>query len=431
MHLVAAGLSFRSAPVCVRERAVVAHAEASTLLRYLVGHCGLSGAAVLSTCNRTEFYVSCPSEQVVDEVRDRLALYLDPEGDGAVAGHLFAMSGSEAVRHILRVAGGLESMVVGEAQVLGQLRDAHHTARQAKTLDASLDYVLRRAISAGKRVRTETSLGRHAGSLAEAAADVATELAGDLRGSRVLLLGAGTMGTLAGRRLAGTGARLLVASQGGASATALAASLPDAVAVGDVVRHAAEIEVVVAATNSDAAVLTAAEVAAIQAVRDHRRLVIVDISVPRDVEATAAAVDGVVLVDVDAVGSRVAAAAGDHRAALAEATALIEAEVVHTIAAVGVRNATGPTIAELTRRAEALRSREVERTLARHPVDAVTAERIQQLSRSLVAKLLHAPIAHLREHADDPAVALSIRDAFDLDATEPRAASSESSAAAS
>ncbi len=239
MHLVAAGLSFRSAPISVRERAVVPESEANRLLRYLVGHCGLRGAAVLSTCNRTEFYVSCPTGALADEVRPRLAMYLDPVDDSEVGDHLFELRDAEAIRHMLRVAGGLESMVVGEEQVLGQFRDAHQVAREAGTLDARLDYVMRRAVSAGKRVRTETALGRRAGSIADAAATVAIEVAGDLRGRGVLVLGAGTMSAFAAARMHEAGARLVIASRGGDSAVTLAARLPgDAVAVADPVSAA-------------------------------------------------------------------------------------------------------------------------------------------------------------------------------------------------
>jgi glutamyl-tRNA reductase len=417
MHLVAAGLSFRSAPVSVRERAVVPESEANRLLRYLVGHCGLRGAAVLSTCNRTEFYVSCPTTALADEVRPRLSLYLDPVGDGAVGDHLFELRDAEAIRHMLRVAGGLESMVVGEAQVLGQFRDAHQVAREAATLDARLDYVMRRAVSAGKRVRTETEVGRRAGTIADAAVEIAREIGGGLRDRRVLVLGAGTMCALAAQRLHQGGARLMIASRGGASAIALAASLEGgAIAIADPVAVAADIDMVICSTNSAAPVLTAADVAAMQERRGHRPLGIVDIAVPRDVEAAAGDVPGVTLIDVDAVGERIADATDRQRAALAEATAIIEAEVAHAITVVGERDTTAPTIGALVRQAEAMRRREVERTLARMPgVDAATAERIQQLSRSLVSKLLHAPISHLREFADDPGVALTLRDAFDLD----------------
>ena len=160
-----------------------------------------------------------------------------------------------------------------------------------------------------------------------------------------------------------------------------------------------------------------------QARRGGRPLTIIDIAVPRDVEAAAGNVDGVTLVDVDELGDRVGAGIGLGRGAVAEATAIIEAEVAHAIAVVSERDTAGPTIAALVRQADAIRRGEVERTLARMPgVDAATAERIQQLSRSIVSKLLHAPISHLREFADDPGVALTLRDAFDVDAPDEAAA---------
>jgi glutamyl-tRNA reductase len=434
MHLVAAGLSFRSAPISVRERAVVPDSEASRLLRYLVGHCGLRGAAVLSTCNRTEFYVSCPTTALADEVRPRLALYLDPVGDGEVGDHLFELRDAQAIRHMLRVAGGLESMVVGEAQVLGQFRDAHQVARESGTLDARLDYVMRRAVSAGKRVRTETGVGRRAGTIADAAVAIAAELGGGLRDRGVLVLGAGNMSTLAAQRLHQAGARLMIASRGGGSAVTLASTLAGgAVAVDDPVSVAADVDLVICSTNSSAPVLRATDVAAMQERRGHRPLGIVDIAVPRDVEAAAADIAGVTLVDVDAVGDRIADATTAQRVALAEATAIIEAEVAHAITVVGERDAAGPTIGALVRQAEAIRRQEVERTLGRmRSVDAATAERIQQLTRSIVRKLLHAPISHLRDFADDPGVALTLRDAFDLDTADAADAQpGESDAAAS
>jgi glutamyl-tRNA reductase len=432
MHLVAAGLSFRSAPIAVRERAVVSESEASRLLRYLVGHCGLRGAVVLSTCNRTEFYVSCPTTELADQVRARLAMYLDPVGEGDIGDHLFELRDAEAIRHMLRVAAGLDSMVVGEAQVLGQFRDAHQLARNAGTLDARLDYVMRRAVSAGKRVRTETAMGRHAGTIADAAVQIAREACGDLNGRGVLVLGAGTMSALAARRMHESGARLMIASRGGESAVALAAALPGgSAAITDPVAIAADVDVIISCTNSPDTVLGAAEVAAMQVRRGHRPLTVVDIAVPRDVEAAAGEIEGVTLVDVDALGGRVAGAG--ELGALAEATALIEAEVAHAITVVGERDTAGPTIGALVRHGEAVRRAEVERTLARlRGIDSVTAERIQQLTKSIVSKLLHAPISHLREFADDPGVALTLRDAFDLDASDGVGGeTSDSSAAAS
>lgn len=434
MHLVAAGLSFRSAPIAVRERAVVRESEATRLLRYLVGHCRLRGAAVLSTCNRTEFYVSCPTTELADDVCPRLAQYLDPAGEGEIGDYLFALRDTDAIRHMLRVAGGLESMVVGETQVLGQFRDAHRMAREAGSLDARLDYAMRRAITAGKRVRTETSMGRDAGSIADAAVEVADEITGGLAGRAVLVLGAGPMSALAARRLDQAGARLTIASRGGDSAAALAATIGGgAMAVTDPLAAAFDVDLILCCTDSPTPVLTVRDVVAIQERRAHRPLGIVDIAVPRDVDPAAATVAGVTLADVDSVGGRIGDVRGRRLVALAEATAIVEAEVAHAVAVVGQRDMAGPTIGALVRQAEALRMREVERTLARMPeADAATVDRIQQLTRSLVGKLLHPPISHLREFADDPAVALTLRDAFDLDAADaPGSRRGENSVAAS
>ena len=159
MRLVAAGLSFRTAPLAVREAAAIPAARAASTLRYLVGHAGLLGAAVLSTCNRTDFYMVCP-DNLSAEVAPRLARYLDPGGFNDLERHLIAVDDRAAALHMFRVASGLESMVIGEAQVLGQFKDAHRVASEAGTVDARLDYVMRRAISTAKRVRTDTGLGR-------------------------------------------------------------------------------------------------------------------------------------------------------------------------------------------------------------------------------------------------------------------------------
>jgi glutamyl-tRNA reductase len=261
---------------------------------------------------------------------------------------------------------------------------------------------------------------------------VAREVGGDLDGRGVLVLGAGTMSALAARRMHESGAHLLIASRGGESAVALATALSGgSAAITDPVSVADDVDVIISCTNSAATVLSAAEVAAMQERRGHRPLTIVDIAVPRDVEAAAGEIAGVTLVDVDALGGRVAG--GGERGALAEATALIEAEVAHAITVVGERDMAGPTIGALVRHGEAVRREEVERTLARlGSIDSATAERIQQLTKSIVNKLLHAPISHLREFADDPGVALTLRDAFDLDASDAVAdVTSDSSAAAS
>jgi glutamyl-tRNA reductase len=421
IEIVAAGLSFHTAPLAVRERAAVADPEARNLLRYLVGHSGLLEAAVVSTCNRTEFYLVSPDPALTDEVVPRLVRYLDPAGAGGLAEHLGARRGAEAVQHMFRVAAGLDSMVLGEAQILGQFKAAHRLARSAGTLDARLDFVMRRAVSVAKRVRTETGIGRSTGSITELALDHAREALGGLEGRGILLVGAGKMSTAAARRLAACGARLTIASRSGATAEALAREVDGEAAGSDLVAALGpDIDLVICSTSSSRPVLTAADVERAQDARRGRPLCIVDIAVPRDVEPAAAEVAGVSLVDLDVLGGRVESNLERRRAELPAAERIVAVELARTIAVVGERDAAGPTIAALARQAEAVRRREVERTAARLGLgDGEGRRQLDALTRSLVRKLLHAPITHIKDNLDDPGVALALREAFALDDPEP------------
>lgn len=417
MELIAAGLSFRTAPLDVRERAAVGEARARTTLRFLVGHSGLSEAAVLSTCNRTEFYLVAPRPGMSEEVAERLARYLDPGGRSGVGEHLSTRVGAEALAHMFRVAGGLDSMVLGEAQILGQFKAAHRVAREAGTVDAALDFAMKRAISVAKRVRTETRLGRGVASVGELVARWGNDALAGLAERGVLLVGAGQVSGLVARRLARGGARLYVTSLGGASAERLAAEVGGvAVPLDRIDEVVAGVDMVVCSTSNPGPVLGVADIARLQTLRHHRALALVDIAVPRDVEPDAGLLPGVVLTDLDALGSQLGAALAGRRDQLPAAEAIIDEEVPPTLALLAERNTTAPTIAALVARAEELRRGELERTLPRlAALDEEGRSAIDVLTRSLVRKLLHAPIAHLKEQGDDPATALLLREAFALD----------------
>lgn len=419
MELIATGLSFHTAPLAVRERATVPEERARSMLRFLVGHSGLAEAAVLSTCNRTEFYLTAPQPGMGGEVAERLARYLDPGGHHGVAEHLVTRTGADALEHLFRVAGGLDSMVLGEHQILAQVKRAHRLAREAGTIDVALDFVMKRAIQVGKRVRTETRLGRGTGSIAELALGWARETLGPLDGRGVLLVGAGEMSGLLARLLGAAGARLWITSRGGASAEALAGELGGvAVAVDRIDDIARGVDLVVCSTDSPEPVLRAADVRRFQEERGHRPLALLDIAVPRDVETEAGLVPGVVLTDLDALGSMADVNLASRRTRLPEAERLVAGEVGPTIALLEERDATAPTIAALVGRAEALRRAELERSLGRLGLDEEEREAVDRLTRSLVRKLLHAPIAHLKEAADDPTAALQLREVFALDEPE-------------
>ncbi len=414
MRLVAAGLSFRTAPLAVREAAAIPAARAATTLRYLVGHAGLHGAAVLSTCNRTDFYVVCP-DHLSAEVTPRLARYLDPGGAQEVERHMVTLEDREAAMHMFRVASGLESMVIGEAQVLGQFKAAHRVATEAGTVDARLDYVMRRAISTAKRVRTNTSLGTGAASLSEVAVECARASCGDLEGKGVLLVGAGKMSRLAANRLRDQGARIMTTSRGDSSRRLARAVGAEPVALAALGEVADEVDVIIASTDSATPVLDAAAIRTLQRRRSHRPLCIVDMAVPRDIDAAAADVPGVTLIDIDELGKRVGARVDQRRETVPAAEEIIGVELEKTVTAIGQRDTAGPTIAALVEWAEDLRAREVARTFGSgHPVDDATRERVEMLTRSMVRKLLHGPVTRLRE-AGDPATALAIREAFRLD----------------
>jgi glutamyl-tRNA reductase len=417
-RLVAAGLSYRDAPIEVREAAALSPEQARTVLRYLVGHAGFSGAAVLSTCNRTDFYVTCADDDAADVV-DRLAPFVGATAGASVARYMSPLTGGDGLHHIFRVAAGLESMVVGEEQVLGQMKDAHSLARDAGTLDARLDFVMRRAISVGKRVRSQTDISRGASNLGEVAVACARDVMGTLRNRGALLVGAGAMAMLAGHKLKSSGATLLVASRG-ASRDRLAAEMEgEPVAVSQIVDVAERVDVLVCSTASRETVLDAELVRGMQQRRHGKPLCIVDIAMPRDVDPDARHIAGVTLIDIDELGRRLALRRQQRLAAIDAAEDIVAVELRHAMAVIGQRDAAGPTISALNRRAEAVRRREVERAVARAPqLDADTRERIDMLTSSLVRKLLHGPITHLRESADDPSVALTIRQAFDLDEQE-------------
>ncbi len=417
MRLIAAGISFRTAPLEVRERAALPDPEARRLLRFLIGHGGLSGAAAISTCNRTELYVSLHDGADEEEVVSRLRRYLDPAGGGTPSGNVVVFPGEQAVAHLFRVAAGLESMVVGETQVLGQVKSALRLALETGSLDAQLDFVFRRAIGSAKLVRTQTSLGRGAGSLSEAAMSIAGQVLGSLEDRAALIVGAGKMSALAARRLRRMGARLQVSSRGGASAAALAAQLgATMVGTGSLAEAMAGCDLVVTATTSAEPVIDRELCAAVQETRGGRPLCLIDMAVPRDIAPDVAGLPGVTLIDIDELGRRIGGGLGEHGKAIAAATALVSEEVERTLAVLSQRDASTPTIRALLERAEAIRRREVERTLARLPAgDADVAERIDRLSRSLVRKLLHAPVTHLRGAAEDPGMVLRLREAFGLD----------------
>jgi glutamyl-tRNA reductase len=297
--LVVVGLSHRTAPVAFREQAALTQSTARALLGDLRAMPGVSAAAVLSTCNRTEAYAVVAPPAGVAPLRDALAARGRLRSE-QVAAAGYAHTGPDALRHLFRVASGLDSMVVGESEIQHQVRAAAAMAAEEDTLGI-LDETFRDAVATGRRVRRETGIGRGPVSTASVCVELARHALGNLTGRRALIVGAGPMASSGARALARNGAaQIVVANRTLAHARRLAAELGGrGIGLSALVAEVARADLVVACTGAPAPVLRRAEVAQAVRGRADRPLVIVDLAVPRDVEASVASLDGVVLLDMD------------------------------------------------------------------------------------------------------------------------------------
>jgi glutamyl-tRNA reductase len=396
LHTV--GVSHKSSPLVVRERFAFPPGEVRDLLAAPGGE-----RLLLVTCNRTELYGLEPGERLAE----RVLRAAGPDVDGSV---LFALEGAEAARHLFSVAAGLDSMVVGEPQILGQVKRAMRTAREARALGPTLDALSRRALTVGRRVRRETELGKGMPSIPKVAVAVAKLVLGDLTGRSILVVGSGKLGGLTAHTLRRAGAGSVVVTN---RTPDLAAQL--AIQIGGraeplaaLDRLLADTDIVISCTASQEPILTRERVEAALSNRASRPLVFVDIAVPRDVAADVRTLAGVKLFDLDDLrGLGSAVVPSD---AIASAWAIVEAETRGFLAWQAGRAAV-PTIRALQERANTI----LESELGRVPADH--AEVMRAFGRRLVAKLLHHPMRRLRDGAaaDGDAYLDVARDLFALE----------------
>jgi glutamyl-tRNA reductase len=387
--LVVVGASHRSAPAALRDRLFVADADAPAFLRRL-REAGLGEALVLSTCDRVEVVALAGDAAAAETIGAALAerAALDP---GALAPQLETRAGVDALRHVFEVAAALDSQIVGEPQVLGQLKAAHRLAGAAGALGPGLDGVLQAAYAAAKRVRSETAIGERPVSMAAAACQLARDIHGDLAQATALLLGDNEMGELIASQLHGAGLRrLLVAAPVEARAAALAERLDcHIVPWPELAVRLADAEIVVAGLGGRSYVISAELLGEALRRRRRRPMFLVDAAVPGDVDPAVDALDEAFRYDLDAL-ERVALEGRDRRAeAAAQAAAIVEAAVGSFVRGRTERAAV-PTIAALRAHFERVR-REVLATGAAEPAD--------ELTRRLVNRLLHDPSEALREVA--------------------------------
>lgn len=404
MNLFLVGISHKTAPVEVRERFAISERRIPEALQKFMEEPEISEALIISTCNRLEVVFS------VRETYDGMAglrrffqSFYNVSFDEFA--HLFYVHQDyEAVRHLARVASGLDSMVVGEPQVLGQVKRAYLLAKEAETAGTVLDGVLSRTFNTAKRVRTETGIAESAVSVSSAAVELAGKVFGDLQEKTVMIVGAGQMGELAARHLVAKGAStVLVSNRTYANALALAEEFKGiAVRFSEIWDAMTRADIVISSTGCPHYIITRDDMTRLMAQRQGRPIFLIDIAVPRDIDPLVDSVPGCTLADVDSLES-VACQNQRTRAQSVEAADRIIAEDVASFRERQESLNVVPTIVSLRKRLEQIRQAEILRT--RHSFGNLTPEQekaVDVLTQGIINKVLHTPFTELRQAASRP-----------------------------
>jgi len=399
MPLFVAGLSHKNAPVALRELLAVEEDKLRELLHDLQSSDVLREVVVLSTCNRVEVYGVAEAPGEARALAFRSLCRHRGVDLGTVEPLLYTHLDADAVRHAFRVSASLDSMMIGEPQILGQVKEAFALAQACEVVGPQLHPLFSHAFSVAKRVRTETEIARHAVSVSFAAVELAKKIFDGLGGRAVLLVGAGKMSELAAKHLVEQGAfPIYVANRTWGRAQDLARSLSGTAVPWDELPTAlAAVDIVVTSTGAPEPVITRAAVVRVMHGRRGRPLFFIDIAVPRDVEAGVDGLDDVYRYDVDDLKQVVDANLRERAREAQRAETLVEREVGKFLARQGDAEVI-PTIVSLRARLEEIRLGEVRKTLARLPdAPPETRAAIEALSSAMVNKILHAPITKLRE----------------------------------
>lgn len=398
MSLVAIGINHQTAPVALRERVAFAGDAVDPALRALRVLPGVAGVALLSTCNRTELYAEVDGDGAA--LQDWLATRPVDDAGTALHDYLYRHDGDEAVRHLFRVATGLDSLVLGEPQILGQVKQAWAIARDAGALDGRLDRLFQHAFVTAKRARTETRIGSSPVSIASVAVRLAQESFARLEDSTVLLVGAGETIELAARHLAQAKAKqILVANRTFQHAQDLAARHGGvALPLSELERHLFLADIVMSATASREPVIRTPQVAAALAARKHRPMLLLDLAVPRDIEAAVGDLQDAFLYTVDDLERAVEDNRRGRRDAAEAAEAIIDLQVARYTESLvaGFRN---EPLRRLRAHGDATRAEVLARAKQQLAAGADADAVLDWLAHTLANRLLHAPTAALREAA--------------------------------
>ena len=414
MHVLVIGLNHKTAPIEVREQVVFAQDCLSDALQTFTALDGVCECALLSTCNRTEIYVATEN---ITTTQQNIKRILETRVDRAL--DLYAYTDNECASHLFRVAAGLDSMMLGEHQILGQVRGTHATAQQHDSIGPALDELFRCAISTGKQARTQTDIGRGAVSLGAVAVELARSIYGDLSDCTVMLVGAGKMGMLTAKHLTNVGiSQLLICNRTASKSAELADRLNGkAVALEQIELHLTAADVVISSTDSPYVLITADTVRQAMRQRRQRPLFFIDIAVPRDVDPRANTLNDVFVYDIDDLSSVIAENVQERHVETAAVEEIVAQNAHGFHSWLGSQHAK-PTIVALLKRMELLRGDALEDTLPRL---SNVSEHEQQLLKTMVKNLQMRMLSGTLEQLNklpsskDPTTLLNVvQNIFDL-----------------
>ncbi|MGI9102351.1 MAG: glutamyl-tRNA reductase [Terriglobales bacterium] len=392
------GVNHRTAPLDVRERFAISEAKLPEALQRLAQHPGIEEAMIVSTCNRVELLARAVNGGA--DVRAFLSDYFGMQ-PAEFSPHLYEFTDTQAIRHLFRVTSSLDSMVVGEPQILGQMKEAYAVARAVGTVNSQLDALVTRAFAVAKRVRSETAIGSSAVSVASVAVDLAKKIFGNLNGKTVMLVGAGKMCELAARHLLAHGAgSIFVYNRTLERAQNLARKFNGQALPWDQLYDSADrADIVITSTGAPVAIFRREHAEKFLARRRHRPMFFIDIAVPRDVDPAVNELDGIFVYDIDDLQQVVSTHVADRHREADRAEQIIELEVERFIARMQTLDVV-PTIVSLQEHLETIRQAEIDRVRGR--LGELSPEQemaLDTMTRGIINKIMHTPITALKSAA--------------------------------
>lgn len=416
-HILILGVNHKTAPVAVREK--LAFPDIEVPLGMLGEVPGCEEYCFLSTCNRVEvIFTSANPDKTIRHIRDFLFAGSDLSEEEATE-YTYLHQGTDAISHLYRVASSLDSMVVGEPQILGQLKNAYREASERNCTGVILNRLIHKAFTTAKRVRSETNIGSSAVSISYAAVQLAKKIFGDLKNKKVLLAGAGEMAELAAEHLVAQGCtEVIVANRTLENAVKLAKRFNGkAVSLAELHDQLEVVDIMVSSTGAPNLILKKDDVKPLMRPRRNRPLFFIDIAVPRDLDPELNDIDNVYLYDVDDLSQVVESNKSERTNEATKAERIVLDESLKFLGWIG-NMALGPTISDLRQKADEIRKAEMEKSLSHLDLSDKQIKAVDKMTSSIINKIMHNPILHLKEdcHQDTKQLKLDmIRQFFDLD----------------